>query len=56
MKSIVGIPFGYRGFSDSSLAEMPVSVFSEDDSLLTIDLFMQKKLFLLDVSSSIALV
>lgn len=26
VKNIVGIPFGYRGFSDSSLAEMPVSI------------------------------
>ncbi|KAL0431858.1 UNVERIFIED_CONTAM: ATP-dependent 6-phosphofructokinase, chloroplastic [Sesamum radiatum] len=25
VKQIVGIPFGYRGFSDSSLAEMPLS-------------------------------
>lgn len=28
VKKIVGIPFGYRGFSDSSLTEMPVSCFN----------------------------
>lgn len=28
VKKIVGIPFGYRGFSDESLAEMPVSSFT----------------------------
>lgn len=25
VKKIVGIPYGYRGFSDKELAEMPVS-------------------------------
>lgn len=30
VKKIVGIPFGYRGFSDTSLAEMPVSIFYND--------------------------
>ena len=28
VKKIVGIPFGYRGFSDKELTEMPVSFFS----------------------------
>lgn len=27
VKKIVGIPYGYRGFSDKELAEMPVSSF-----------------------------
>ncbi len=25
VRNIVGIPFGYRGFSDNDLSEMPVS-------------------------------
>jgi len=28
VKKIVGIPFGYRGFSEKGLAEMPVSYFN----------------------------
>lgn len=38
VKQIVGIPFGYRGFSDTSLAEMPVSVFLQGYSLSANDL------------------
>lgn len=28
VKNVVGIPFGYRGFSDKNLPEMPVLVIS----------------------------
>lgn len=44
MKKIVGIPFGYRGFSEKDLAEMPVS-YINSSSLPKCSLNFQVMLF-----------
>lgn len=55
VKKIVGIPFGYRGFSDTSLSEMPVSIIYKSIVYYQLSLYA-KDFFLPDVLSCFSLV